>query len=233
MHFDLGAGVTLRRAVNWNRARAVGRERRRSRVGSAPAARGADETTEFCADSLSPQVLSSGVPFLFVPMGTRAAVDRVVIDRAALLAWYKGRGLDELPVFVFSLEPGADGCTVYSRMFASIFGIPEDPGTGGASGPLAAYLLMKGAITPDRATNLTSLQGVKMGRPSAIHIRVRGSSDRSTRIEEVSVGGQAVIVGEGTIRVWMHRKTSVQRRDGAARRTGSVETVSRGDRGLI
>jgi len=86
---------------------------------------------------------------------------------------------------------------VYSRMFAPGFGIPEDPATGAASGPLGAYLLKYKAVSAKTASRLVSLQGVRMGRPSRIHIAL---SSRAGVLEEVQVGGEAVIVGEGTIR---------------------------------
>src|SRR2546425_1385322 len=52
--------------------------------------------------------------------------------------------------FVFTLQPGEeDDATVFSRMFAPGFGVPEDPATGAASGPLGAYLNEYGAVHPD------------------------------------------------------------------------------------
>jgi trans-2,3-dihydro-3-hydroxyanthranilate isomerase len=105
--------------------------------------------------------------------------------------------LEEHPVFVFSPQPANDDATVYSRMFAPGFGIPEDPATGAASGPLGAYLLKYKAVSAKTASRLVSLQGVRMGRPSRIHIAL---SSRAGILQEVQVGGEAVVVGEGTIR---------------------------------
>jgi trans-2,3-dihydro-3-hydroxyanthranilate isomerase len=105
--------------------------------------------------------------------------------------------LEELPVFVFSPEPVDDGATVYSRLFAPVLGIPEDPATGSASGPLGAYLLKYNAGSANTESGLVSLQGVRMGRPSHIHIAL---SSRDGVLEEVQVGGEAVVVGEGKIR---------------------------------
>src|SRR2546425_8026229 len=70
----------------------------------------------------------------------------------------------------FTLQPGEeDDATVFSRMFAPGFGVPEDPATGAASGPLGAYLTEYGAVHPDAgAAHIVSRQGVKMGRPSEI-----------------------------------------------------------------
>jgi trans-2,3-dihydro-3-hydroxyanthranilate isomerase len=148
--------------------------------------------------NLPPQVVSSGVPFLFVPLASRKAVDSIVVDRATLRRFSDRARIPELPVFVFSLERADDDVTVYSRMFAPMFGIPEDPATGGASGPLGGYLVRHRAVTSERASHMVSLQGAHMGRPSRIHIAV---NSRNGTIGAVRVGGESVLVGEGTIRV--------------------------------
>ncbi len=153
-------------------------------------------TTHLRTDTLRPQVLSSGVPFLFVPLVSRQAVDAIVVDATALHSFFAAAGTGDLGVFAFSLEGTSDSAAVYSRMFAPSLGVAEDAATGSASGPLGAYLLHYGAVTAKQAARLLNLQGVKMGRPSEIHIRI-GTSDG--RIVDVSVGGQAVLVAEGSL----------------------------------
>ena len=69
---------------------------------------------------------------------------------------------------------------------------------GGASGPLGAYLVHHEAVTAEQAACLVNLQGVKMGRPSRIHISIGA---RDGRIAAVSVGGQSVLIAEGTLYV--------------------------------
>ena len=122
-----------------------------------------------------------------------------VYEPARLRALLHALNLEELPVFVFSPEPADDDATVYSRMFAPCFGIPEDPATGAASGPLGAYLLRYNVVPADTDTvsRLVNLQGARIGRPSRICIAL---SSRAGVLEEVRVGGEAVVVGEGTVR---------------------------------
>lgn len=144
------------------------------------------------------QVVSCGVPFLFVPVATRAALDSVTIERRALQRACASAQIEELPVFFFTTEPGADGATVYSRMLAPGLGVTEDPATGGASGPLGSYLLHHQVVSPDRAREMVSLQGVAMGRPSRIHMAIDGTPDI---IRRVRVGGQSVLVGRGELTV--------------------------------
>jgi trans-2,3-dihydro-3-hydroxyanthranilate isomerase len=103
-----------------------------------------------------------------------------------------------MPVFVFSLERGDDDATAFSRMFAPVLGIPEDPATGGASGPLGAYILHKGAVTPEQARHMVSLQGVAMGRPSRITISVLTTNGE---ISDVRVGGASVLLGAGFLEI--------------------------------
>jgi trans-2,3-dihydro-3-hydroxyanthranilate isomerase len=146
------------------------------------------------------QAVSCGVEFLFVPVASRAAVDRVSIDRRALSRVYEHAGCADLAVFVFTADRAgaADDETVYSRMLAPMFGIAEDPATGGASGPLGCYLLTHGMVTPEQALSMVSLQGVAMRRPSRIHISIES---RDGAISRVRVGGKAVKVAEGTLLV--------------------------------
>jgi trans-2,3-dihydro-3-hydroxyanthranilate isomerase len=88
--------------------------------------------------------------------------------------------------------------TVYSRMLAPGFGIYEDPATGGASGPLGCYLLHHGVVGPDAAQSMLSLQGVAMKRPSRIYISI---DTRDGVISRVRVGGRAVLVGRGELKI--------------------------------
>lgn len=146
---------------------------------------------------LPAQVVSCGVPFLFVPIASRAAVDRVSIDRKAMASCYSAAGLEDLPVFFFTTEKARlKAETVYSRMIAPGFGIFEDPATGGASGPLGCYLLQRGLVPAAEARSILSLQGVAMRRPSRIHIDIE-SHDGS--VSRVRVGGKAVMVGRGEL----------------------------------
>jgi trans-2,3-dihydro-3-hydroxyanthranilate isomerase len=141
------------------------------------------------------QTVSCGVPFLFVPLRTRRAVDAAAVDRRALARCADREGMPELPAFFFTSEGGGDE-TVYSRMLAPGLGVAEDPATGGASGPLGSYLLHHGVVTPDAARHMVSLQGVAMRRPSRIHISIDGDPGAITRVR---VGGESVLVGRGAI----------------------------------
>jgi trans-2,3-dihydro-3-hydroxyanthranilate isomerase len=145
------------------------------------------------ADGLPIQEVSCGLPFLYVPLTSRAAVDQCVPDARAGAAMLEEARLESRGLFVFSVEPGDDGATAYSRMFGTD---REDAATGSASGPLGCYLVRHGLVPSDRAGKIVSRQGVKMERPSRVHIRIAGTPDAIT---EVKVGGASVLVGDGRI----------------------------------
>ena len=144
------------------------------------------------------QVVSCGVPFLFVPLTTRSAVDNVVVNPALLEELLRATKSAAHGVFVFSAQPGDARATVYSRMFAPDLGVMEDPATGIASGPLGCYLVRHKIVQPEKAEAMISLQGVKMGRPSHVHISI--GVDKG-EIASVRVGGEAVLAGEATLYV--------------------------------
>jgi trans-2,3-dihydro-3-hydroxyanthranilate isomerase len=168
----------------------------------------ADKAAAAAALSLSPaavaatghpvQEVSCGVPFLFVPLATRSAVDNASINASALEALIQSAKSRANGVFLFSAQPGSDRATAYSRMFAPDLGISEDPATGIASGPLGCYLVRHKIVPPEKAGAMLSLQGVKMGRPSHVHISI---GLENGNINTVRVGGEAVLAGEGTLYV--------------------------------
>jgi trans-2,3-dihydro-3-hydroxyanthranilate isomerase len=145
----------------------------------------------------APEAVSCGNLFLIAPLASRDAVDRVEINRAEYVQACTAAGLRELPLFIFSLENGGDA-QIYSRMLAPGLGVAEDPATGSAAGPLGCYLYKHRLLTRERLAHIVSLQGVKMQRPSRLHISIEGSGDEVTRVR---VGGRSVLVGEGVLRV--------------------------------
>lgn len=141
------------------------------------------------------QSASTGLPFLFVPLRDRTAVDRAVLDLRALERCAPDGSLG---VFVFAPDPDPAAARAYSRMFAPQAGIPEDPATGSASGPLGAYLVRHGLVKATGRVRIVSEQGTRMGRQSFIHIALDARGRDATDIE---VGGGVVPVLEGTLRL--------------------------------
>jgi trans-2,3-dihydro-3-hydroxyanthranilate isomerase len=83
-----------------------------------------------------------------------------------------------------------------TRMFAPADGVPEDPATGSAAGPLACHLARHRRI--DWGREIVISQGAEIRRPSTLHARANGSGDV---IESVEVGGSAVVVARGEFKL--------------------------------
>jgi trans-2,3-dihydro-3-hydroxyanthranilate isomerase len=81
-------------------------------------------------------------------------------------------------------------------MFAPGSGVPEDPATGSAAGPLAVHLLRHGRIESGREIEIE--QGAELKRPSRLFARAVGTRER---LESVEVGGSAVVVARGEFRL--------------------------------
>ncbi len=85
-----------------------------------------------------------------------------------------------------------DGRRWKTRMFAPGSGVPEDPATGSAAGPLAVHLARHGRIAFGERIEIS--QGAEIGRPSTLYAEAHGSAEE---LERVVVGGSAVVVARG------------------------------------
>jgi trans-2,3-dihydro-3-hydroxyanthranilate isomerase len=150
--------------------------------------------TEDAIDSRYPvQMMSTGVPFIYVPLKSLADARKLSLNAEPakeLAARYNANG-----IFVFTQEVETASSTVHSRMFAPGLGVSEDPATGSACGPLGAYLVHYG-IVPSVDTYMISEQGIEMGRPSSIHIRMVGENGEITAAR---IGGTCQYMGRGEL----------------------------------
>lgn len=146
------------------------------------------DDADLAVGRLAPQVVSTGVAHLLVPVRDRAAVARVRPDVERLVALV--RSLDGQGCYVFSLDPIDPRARAHARFFNPAVGISEDAATGSAAGPLGCYLAARG-VTRDGSTILIE-QGHALGRPSQIGVSVAG--------DRVEVSGRAIVVAEGRLR---------------------------------
>jgi trans-2,3-dihydro-3-hydroxyanthranilate isomerase len=128
------------------------------------------------------EVYDNGVRHVYVALASEEAVAAVEPDQSALA---------RLDAVGFSCFAGS-GSRWKTRMFAPAFGVPEDPATGSAAGPLSVHLARHGRIA--WGDEIVISQGVEVGRPSTLHARPEGSDERIDRVE---VGGAAVVVARG------------------------------------
>ena len=145
------------------------------------------------ASPSAPQNVSCGLPFLMVPLRSVEAVSRARVRIDKFEATLKSAWAPE--IFVFAKDPEGGDAHLRARMFAPGISIAEDPATGSANACLAGYLA---ARSPQRDGTLawTVDQGIEMGRPSRLEIEADKSAGAITAIR---VGGNAVMVGEGTL----------------------------------
>ena len=150
------------------------------------------DSSEIVADR-PVQVVSCGLPVILVPLRSLDSVRRVAVRQELLES--ELRQIECRELFVFTLEAENPEATVHCRMFAPCLGIPEDPATGSAHGPLGSYLFRYGLSD---GTRIVSEQGFEMGRPSTIQVRICSSG---CEITNVLVGGECVEVGSGVIQL--------------------------------
>jgi trans-2,3-dihydro-3-hydroxyanthranilate isomerase len=148
----------------------------------------------------APQVVSTAVPQLMIPIRSLEALRALPsggtgTSLAALLRKY---GTD--CAMCYTMETESPDATVHCRMFAPGIGVPEDPATGSASGALGCYLVWHNLIRPHGGVaSMVVEQGVEIGRPSRIHVQV--TVGNGGEITEVRVGGTAVTIAEGEVRL--------------------------------
>jgi len=160
-------------------------------------------TEDFVGGTHMPMGVSTGIPWLVIPL---ASVDAVRRARIRIDAWetHLAREWAAWP-FVFAMTQGEQdasapphvhGVDVRSRAFLPGAAVPEDPATGSANSCLAGYLA---ARTPrDGSLTWEVAQGVEMGRASRLSIEANKTAGA---IDAIRVGGQTVMISEGEMTI--------------------------------
>ncbi|HWI70264.1 MAG TPA: PhzF family phenazine biosynthesis protein [Nitrospiraceae bacterium] len=139
-------------------------------------------------------VVSTGLPVVIVPVRALTAVRSIEPDASAIVDMCERFGTNG--ILVYTTMTVEDHATVHTRMFAPAIGILEDPATGSANGAMGAYLVHNGLVEVGPLTEIIIEQGYEIGRPSRILVQVESDDDA---IQTVKVGGQVVMVVEGTL----------------------------------
>jgi len=153
------------------------------------------EVADLMGGTWSPQSISVGVPFLFVPVRDRNVLKRTRVKPDRWEAILKASWAPE--VFVFSRDPEREGSHIRARMFAPGLGIGEDAATGSAAAALGGYLAARDAAK-DGALRWVVEQGFEMGRPSILEVEADKVDGKITAIR---VGGASVMVSKGEMDV--------------------------------
>jgi trans-2,3-dihydro-3-hydroxyanthranilate isomerase len=133
------------------------------------------------------ELYDNGIQHVYVALGSE---DEVAALRPDLVQ------LADLPAVIGINCFAGSGRRWKTRMFAPGDGVPEDPATGSAAGPLALHLARHGRIGFGEEIEIS--QGVEIGRPSTLFARAEGSAEA---VEAIEVGGSAVIVARGEFRL--------------------------------
>ncbi len=127
-----------------------------------------------------------GIRHVYVALASEEAVAALEPDYTALA---------RIQGYVGTNCFAGSGARWKTRMFAPADGVPEDPATGSAAGPLACHLARHGRIGWGEEIEIS--QGAEIGRPSTLYASAYGSAEA---IEKVEVGGAAVVVARGEFR---------------------------------
>ena len=136
------------------------------------------------------QEVSTGVPFIIVPLKTLASLKKAQVKLDEYFELIETTEAKD--ILIFCPETYSDINDLNVRVFANSLGIPEDPATGSANGCLAGYLVNYAYFGKD-AIDVKVEQGYEIDRPSLLLLQ---SQTKDGQIE-VLVGGKVVMVAKG------------------------------------
>jgi trans-2,3-dihydro-3-hydroxyanthranilate isomerase len=143
-------------------------------------------------DRFPVQEVSTGVPFMIVPLKSLDALKRatVVKDRYFELI----RDTEAKAILIFCPESHRGESQLSVRVFADYYGVPEDPATGSANGCLAGYLAKHRYMGVGRI-DIKAEQGYEMGRPSSLLLRAEEKGEKT----DVLIGGKVIMIARGEL----------------------------------
>lgn len=148
------------------------------------------------------QEVSTGLPFIIVPLKTRDSLRRIKIQVEGYYRLIKN--IDAKAVLAFAKGSHKRDRDLSARVFCDYYGIPEDPATGSANGCLAGYLVRYRYFGTTRI-DIQVEQGYEMGRPSLLFLRAQETKGiqastlplGSNSNIEIYVGGKVIMVVKG------------------------------------
>ena len=141
-----------------------------------------------------PCIASCGIPFAFAELKTRAVL---AAARPRTEAFTEHLQADRVTGVLLYVKDRSGGFDLQVRMFAPLYGIPEDAASGSANVALAGLLA---SLRPegDLELHLRIGQGIEMGRLSLLEA---GAEKRNGKITALSIGGRCVPMMHGTLTV--------------------------------
>jgi PhzF family phenazine biosynthesis protein len=141
------------------------------------------------------QIASTGHSKVMIGIKSRQTLNALSPDLTRLVTISKTIGCNGYFVFTFDSDDGE--ILTHGRMFAPAIGIPEDPVTGNANGPLGAYLVHHNILqASDGLATFKAKQGEAIGRPGIVTIMVEVKDGKPSKVQ---VGGYAAIAFQTVI----------------------------------
>lgn len=142
--------------------------------------------------SLTPQMVSTGLPDIMMPVVSQEDLDAIAPDFPALSKL--SEKYEVVGVHAFTTD--GDDATCNVRNFAPLYDIDEEAATGTSNGALTYYGYLNGFVKS--GDDCKFIQGEKMQRPSVILSHIEADADGNCKIQ---VGGSGVMLAEGEINI--------------------------------
>lgn len=143
--------------------------------------------------TLLPQMVSTGLPDIMMPVADRDSLENISPDFKALSELSEKYQVVGVHAFTTDAE---EGTTCHVRNFAPLYDIDEEAATGTSNGALTYYGYLNGFVKS--GDDCRFVQGEKMDRPSVILSHIEDSGNGGCSIQ---VGGSGVILAEGDIKL--------------------------------
>lgn len=143
-----------------------------------------------------PQLVSTGLPFIIVPLCDRVALSCARLNASAVEVLNESlgaHGTDVMEPFLTTLGGYSEVGDTFSRLLLLPPSPPEDAFTGSATGAMASYIWRHGLI---ERPAFVAEQGHMMGRAGRAEVKVLGARDA---IEGVEVAGLGHILMSATL----------------------------------
>ena len=135
------------------------------------------------------QIASTGHSKVMVGIKSRETLNLLTPDLTRLVNISRTIGCNGY--FVFTFDSNNADILTCGRMFAPAIGIPEDPVTGNANGPLGAYLIHHNILEASNGSvTFKAKQGEAIGRPGIVTVTVEVKGGKPSKVK---VGGYATI----------------------------------------
>ena len=139
-----------------------------------------------------PCIASCGIPLVFAELKSREVLAQAAVRTELLAKHLPMERAVGIHLYTAAREQGVE---IQSRMFAPLYGVPEDPATGGANVALIGLLAHH---RPEGDLVLTRIigQGFDMGRPSILEA---SAEKKGGQVIATYIGGRCVPMLKGTI----------------------------------